>query len=96
LEDLRSQEAEYLRLLVDKISTMRPKPDIVVVEKSVSRLAQEYFLEKGITLVLNVKPHLIQLLTRLTKAQSLKSLTGTLTATTYARARVCVCACVCE
>ena len=30
-------------------------PNIVIVEKSVSRLAQEFLLEAGITLVFNVK-----------------------------------------
>ena len=31
------------------------KPNVVVVEKSVSRLAQEFLLEAGITLLYNVK-----------------------------------------
>ncbi len=32
------------------------EPDLVLVEKTVSRVAQEFLLDAGITLVLNVKP----------------------------------------
>jgi hypothetical protein len=48
------QEHEYLRHCVGRIATLQP--DIVLVEKTVSRLAQGFLLDAGITLVINVKP----------------------------------------
>ena len=47
------QEREFLKNSVAKIAAFHP--NIVVVEKSVSRLAQEFLLDAGITLVFNVK-----------------------------------------
>ena len=38
---------------VSKITAFRPS--VVIVEKSVSRLAQEFLLNQGVTLVFNVK-----------------------------------------
>ena len=32
------------------------EPDILLVEKSVSRVAQDFILDSGITLILNTKP----------------------------------------
>jgi 1-phosphatidylinositol-3-phosphate 5-kinase len=48
------QEHEYLRNCVGRIATLQP--DIVLVEKTVSRLAQGFLLDAGISLVINVKP----------------------------------------
>ena len=47
------QEKEFLTKSVAKITAYCP--DIVVVEKSVSRLAQVFLLDAGITLLFNVK-----------------------------------------
>ena len=44
-------------------------PDVLLVEKSVARSAQEALLRKGISLVLNVKPKLLERLARCTGAQ---------------------------
>lgn len=41
-------------------------PDLVLVEKSVSRFAQEYLLEKDIALVLNLKRPLLERISRCT------------------------------
>lgn len=41
-------------------------PDILLVEKSVSRYAQEYLLAKGISLVLNIKRPLLERIARCT------------------------------
>ena len=49
------QEEEFLRKGIAKIAALKPKPDILIVEKSVSRLAQDFLLQNGITLVYNVK-----------------------------------------
>ena len=49
------QEEEFLRKGIAKIAALKPKPDILIVEKSVGRLAQDFLLENGITLIYNVK-----------------------------------------
>ena len=49
-------------------------PNIVLVEKSVSRFAQEYLLEKNISLVLNIKKPLLERIARCTGAQIVPSI----------------------
>lgn len=49
------------------------KPDIVLVQKSVSRIAQELFNKMGITLVLNVKASVLERVARCTGAEILTS-----------------------
>lgn len=66
---LLQQEQVYLKSLVAKIGAM--KPSLVIVEKTVSRLAQEFLLQEGITLLLNVKPKIIDLIHRITAAEML-------------------------
>lgn len=48
------QEKEFLKNYVQRIVDVRP--NLVLVEKTVSRIAQDMLLEHGITLVINVKP----------------------------------------
>lgn len=48
------QEREFLKNYVQRIVDVRP--NLVLVEKTVSRIAQDMLLEHGITLVINVKP----------------------------------------
>lgn len=50
------------------------KPNILLVEKSVSRFAQEYLLEKNISLVLNIKRPLLERIARCTGAQIVPSI----------------------
>ena len=45
------------------------KPDVLLVEKSVARYAQDLLLQKGISVVLNVKRSLLDRLARCTEAQ---------------------------
>lgn len=52
---------------------MSMKPDIVLVQKSVSRIAQELFNKVGITLVLNVKASVLERVARCTGAEILTS-----------------------
>ncbi|KAF2076491.1 hypothetical protein CYY_002231 [Polysphondylium violaceum] len=61
-DQLLQQEKEYLRILVSKIAER--KPDIVLVEKTVSRHAQDFLLDAGISLALNVKPKVLERLGR--------------------------------
>lgn len=49
------------------------KPDIVLVHKSVSRIAQELFNRMGVTLVLNVKTSVLERIARCTGAEILTS-----------------------
>ena len=66
LDSIIDQEAYYLRLAVAKVAAL--KPDILMVEKSVARHAQQLLLDEGITLVLNVKRSLLERASRLTGA----------------------------
>lgn len=49
------------------------RPNILLVEKSVSRFAQEYLLAKDISLVLNIKRPLLERIARCTGAQIIPS-----------------------
>ena len=66
LDTVLEQEKEYIQLQINKILSWRP--DVIVVEKSVSRLAQDLIRNAGVTLVLNVKPSLMARLSRATRA----------------------------
>ena len=54
LDPLVLQEFEFLKNFVARVVSLRP--NVLLVEKTVSRLAQDMLLQHGITLVLNVKP----------------------------------------
>lgn len=58
-------------MAVAKISAQNP--NILLVEKSVSRFAQEYLLAKNISLVLNIKRPLLERIARCTGAQIVPS-----------------------
>lgn len=58
-------------MVVSKIEAHRP--NVLLVEKSVSSYAQEYLLEKEISLVLNVKRHLLERIARCTGAHIVPS-----------------------
>lgn len=60
------QEHEYLRHVVQRIAALRP--DIILVHRAVSRLAQEFFLALKVTLVLHVKGSVLERVSRLTHA----------------------------
>jgi 1-phosphatidylinositol-3-phosphate 5-kinase len=63
---------DHLKMAVARIASH--KPDILLVEKSVSRYAQEYLLAKDITLVLNVKRPLLERIARCTGTQIVPSI----------------------
>lgn len=65
LEPLVMQENDYLRNAVARIFALNP--DIVIVEKTVARLAQEFLLDHGLTLVINVKPAVMERIARCTQ-----------------------------
>ncbi|DBA97431.1 hypothetical protein WJX77_010396 [Trebouxia sp. C0004] len=66
-DTLLEQEHEHLRITVERVADY--KPDVLLVEKSVARYAQELLLQKGISVVLNVKRSLLNRLARCTEAQ---------------------------
>ncbi|KAL3695599.1 hypothetical protein R1sor_009675 [Riccia sorocarpa] len=62
LDTLIHQEKEHLRMTVSKIESYHP--NVLLVEKTVSRYAQDALLEKDITLVLNVKKPVLERIAR--------------------------------
>ncbi len=54
LDSLVLQEQEFLKNMVGRIDAI--KPNLVLVEKTVSRLAQDMLLARGISVILNLKP----------------------------------------
>lgn len=72
MDILISQEEEFLKLLVEKIA--EKKPDLVFVEKSVSRFAKELLLSKGISVVVNVKRKVLERISRCTGYPILSSI----------------------
>ncbi|XP_057770606.1 1-phosphatidylinositol-3-phosphate 5-kinase FAB1B-like isoform X2 [Salvia miltiorrhiza] len=71
-DTLLQQEMDHLKMAVAKISVHTP--NILLVEKSVSRYAQEYLLAKEISLVLNIKRPLLERIARCTGAQIVPSI----------------------
>lgn len=70
-DTLVAQEEEFIKIQVGKI--IRLSPDVVVVEKTVSRLAQALLLDANITLLLNVKRSVLEKLSRFTQTSILFS-----------------------
>ena len=60
------QENDHLKTIISKIESLRP--NVLLVEKSVSSRAKEYLLAKEISLVLNVKRPLLERIARCTGA----------------------------
>ncbi|KAL0271738.1 UNVERIFIED_CONTAM: hypothetical protein PYX00_008735 [Menopon gallinae] len=71
LEPVMMQEQEYLGHVVARIAALQP--DIVMVYRNVSRLAQEYLLKLGITLILNTKLSVLERVSRFTQADIVTS-----------------------
>eukprot|EP01018_Ginkgo_biloba_P001284 Gb_23101 [translate_table: standard] len=66
------KEMDHLKMTVAKIEVHRP--NVLLVEKTVSRYAQEYLLAKEISLVLNIKKSLLEPIPRCIGAQIVPSL----------------------
>ncbi|KAA8541583.1 hypothetical protein F0562_022735 [Nyssa sinensis] len=71
-DTLLQQEMDHLKMAVAKIDAHNP--DVLLVEKSVSRFAQDYLLAKDISLVLNIKRPLLERIARCTGAQIVPSI----------------------
>ncbi|KAJ3845538.1 hypothetical protein F5878DRAFT_599054 [Lentinula raphanica] len=66
------QEKEYLGNLVARIAALRPH--VILVEKSVSRIALEALLSYNIAVARTVRPSAIQLIARMTQADLFSSM----------------------
>lgn len=73
LESIFAAESQYLKNYCSKL-LLRHKADILVVEKSVARIAQEIFLLSNVSLVLNVKPSIMDKLSRFLQADPMYSI----------------------
>ncbi|XP_029688466.1 1-phosphatidylinositol 3-phosphate 5-kinase isoform X7 [Takifugu rubripes] len=71
------QEREFLKNYVQRIVDVRPT--LVLVEKTVSRIAQDMLLEHGITLVINVKPQVLDRVSCVTQGDLVMSMDQLLT-----------------
>uniref|UniRef100_A0A7N0T2Y2 1-phosphatidylinositol-3-phosphate 5-kinase n=2 Tax=Kalanchoe fedtschenkoi TaxID=63787 RepID=A0A7N0T2Y2_KALFE len=71
-DTLLQQEMDHLRMAVARIDAHQP--DVLLVEKSVSRFAQDCLLAKDISLVLNIKRPLLERIARCTGAQIIPSI----------------------
>lgn len=71
-DTLHLQENKYLQNLVDKVKAF--KPGIILVQKSVSRLALEDLYDLGIVVVVNVKPGVMERIARCTQGEILTNL----------------------
>ncbi|RXN28954.1 1-phosphatidylinositol 3-phosphate 5-kinase isoform X1 [Labeo rohita] len=71
------QEREFLKNYVQRIADVRP--NLVLVEKTVSRIAQDMLLEHGISLVINVKPQVLDRVSRMTQGDLVISMDQLLT-----------------
>nr|CAD7195046.1 unnamed protein product [Timema douglasi] len=71
LEPVMMQEYEYLRNVVARIAKLQP--NLVLVQRNVSRLAQEFLLGLQVTLVLNIKASVLERVSRCTQADIVTS-----------------------
>lgn len=73
LESIYAAESQYLKNYCSKL-LLRYKPDVLVVEKSVARVAQEIFLLSDVSLALNVKSNIMDKLARFLQADPMYSI----------------------
>ncbi|XP_034416907.1 1-phosphatidylinositol 3-phosphate 5-kinase isoform X7 [Cyclopterus lumpus] len=71
------QEREFLKNYVQRIVDVCPT--LVLVERTVSRIAQDMLLEHGITLVINVKAQVLDRVSRMTQGDLVMSMDQLLT-----------------
>ncbi|KAL1517363.1 hypothetical protein ABEB36_001133 [Hypothenemus hampei] len=72
IEPVMMQEQEYLRHAVARIVTLQPQ--VVLVQKNISRLAQDMLRQHGITLIHNVKRTVLERLSRCLEADIVNAL----------------------
>jgi len=72
LDSLIEQELHYVDILVNKIVELRP--NLLICEKSVARIAQERLRESGVTLIVNVPAKTLKRISQCTGATILPSI----------------------
>ncbi|XP_020586116.1 putative 1-phosphatidylinositol-3-phosphate 5-kinase FAB1C isoform X2 [Phalaenopsis equestris] len=72
INTVMEKESDHLKMVVSKIEAHRP--NVLLVEKSVSSYAQEYLLAKEISLVLNVKRSILERISLCTGARLVPSI----------------------
>ncbi|KAK9768053.1 Mitochondrial distribution and morphology protein 12 [Basidiobolus ranarum] len=72
LEPVLAQEREHLKNLVARVVALRPT--LIIVEKSVSRLALEFLMKANVAVAFNVKPTVVQTIARFTRADVISSI----------------------
>ena len=72
LEPIVAQEKEHLKNLVGRVIAL--KPDVVMVEKTVARVALEFLLDANIIVVHSVKTNLLSAVSRCSKADIVHSI----------------------
>ena len=77
LENLLALEEEYVKKTCSKIISF--KPDLIIVEHSVTRRAQEILKDAGVAVVLNVKAKVIERISWMFKATIVSSINSILT-----------------
>ena len=71
-DTLLAQERDHLRILVGRLIAL--KPDIVLVEKTVARIALEMLLQADICILSNVKISVLSAVSRCTQAEIIHSI----------------------
>ena len=71
LEPILSQESEHLKNLVNRI--LSHTPDLIIVEKTVSRLALDFLLDANVAVMYSVKSSVMAALARLTRGDLVSS-----------------------
>uniref|UniRef100_A0A8C4QV24 1-phosphatidylinositol-3-phosphate 5-kinase n=1 Tax=Eptatretus burgeri TaxID=7764 RepID=A0A8C4QV24_EPTBU len=72
IDPILLQEHEFLKNYVARIMDL--KPSVVLVEKTVSRIAQDMLLEQGVTLATGVKRKVMEGVSRMTQGDLVQSL----------------------
>lgn len=78
LDPVLMQEQQFLTHVADRILAL--KPDIVLVHRNMSRLAQDILRQKGVTIVLNVKQSVLERIARCTDADLVSSIDARISA----------------
>jgi len=72
LDPLVLQEYAFLQNFVKRVLAL--KPNVILVEKNVARVAQDMLLAGGVTLVHNIKPAMMENISRCTGADILQTM----------------------
>jgi 1-phosphatidylinositol-3-phosphate 5-kinase len=72
LQSLMEQEKEFLRVVVNRIINLRPQ--VLLAEKSVSGVALQYLSEANIAVAYNVKPEVLDAVSRCAETDIISSL----------------------